>query len=359
MADVLSQTEVESLLSALDPVAKSQSSQVAAPARREELHTPIAVYDFKRPERVSKEQMRALQALHEGFSRELGANLSGMLRTIVEVKLISVDQLTYSEFVFSLENPTCFNLLHSGGLDGNIILDLNPSILFPIVDRLLGGGKQARPSTPGRPLTEIELRLVNRVTNLAIRGLETAWSNVCELDLKVSQVESNPQLVQIVPPNEVIVLISFEVMMGEARGIMNLCIPFNTIEPLASKLSSDTWSTYSRREADPRQKLNLEAGVSRAAVTLVVELARTSLKVSELASLAPGDVIMTDTDTEEGATVLLKDRPLFRAAPGTFRDLKAVRMTAPVTQPAETVAGRLRELGIEESDDSSAKTGSL
>ena len=95
MADVLSQTEVESLLSALDPVAKSQPSQVAAPARREELHTPIAVYDFKRPERVSKEQMRALQALHEGFSRELGANLSGMLRTIVEVKLISVDQLTY------------------------------------------------------------------------------------------------------------------------------------------------------------------------------------------------------------------------------------------------------------------------
>src|SRR5262245_35783416 len=131
MADVLSQSEVESLLAALDPA--TQQSEPAV-TRQDFGGAPITVYDFKRPERVSKEQMRAFHALHEGFSREFGAALSGMLRTIVEVKMISADQLTYSEFVFSLENPTCFNLLHSKGLDGNIILDLNPSIVYPIVD---------------------------------------------------------------------------------------------------------------------------------------------------------------------------------------------------------------------------------
>src|SRR5438067_716999 len=208
MADVLSQSEVESLLAALDPgSAAATHEEGEAP----ESTSQVSVYDFKRPERVSKEQMRTFQALHEGFSREFGAALSGMVRSIVECKLISVDQLTYSEFVFSLENPTCFNLLRAEPLEGHIILDLNPSIIFPIIDRLLGGGRAPSQNVPRRPLTEIELRLASRITDRAIEGLRNAWSSVCDLALKVTQVESNPQLVQIVPPNEVIVLISFEI----------------------------------------------------------------------------------------------------------------------------------------------------
>ncbi len=172
MGDVLSQSEVESLLAALDPGMQPQQNHGGS-SQRDDFNAQISVYDFKRPERVSKEQMRAFQALHDSFSREFGAALSGMLRAIVEVKLISVDQLTYSEFVFSLENPTCFNLLYSEGLEGHIILDLNPSIIFPIVDRLLGGGKQASHDVPQRPLTEIELQLVSRITKQAIQALET------------------------------------------------------------------------------------------------------------------------------------------------------------------------------------------
>ena len=292
MGDVLSQSEVESLLAALDP--GMQQPHQAPSMRREDFNTQISVYDFKRPERVSKEQMRAFQALHDSFSRELGASLSGMLRAIVEVKLISVDQLTYSEFVFSLENPTCFNLMYSEGLEGHIILDLNPSIIYPIVDRLLGGGKQAAQDFPQRPLTEIELQLVSRITKQAIVALENAWANVCQLKLKVSQIESNPQLVQIVPPNEVIVLISFELSMGEVRGIMNLCIPYNTIEPLSGKLSSDSWSAYSKKGVDARQMLNLETGLTHAAVELVVHLAKAKLTARELSQLAVGDVILTE-----------------------------------------------------------------
>ncbi len=148
VGDVLSQAEVESLLTAMDG---GSTKKLAPETRRAQLRPTslrprrprekVTPYDFKRPERVGKEQMRALQTLHEGFGRNFGAALSGLLRSIVEVKLTSVDQLTYSEFVFSLENPTCFNLLRAEPLEGNLILDINPSILYPIIDRLLGGGR--------------------------------------------------------------------------------------------------------------------------------------------------------------------------------------------------------------------------
>ena len=176
--------------------------------------------------------MRSLQTMHEGFGRNFGAALSALLRTIVEVKLTSVDQLTYSEFVFSLENPTCFNLINAEPLEGQLILDINLSLLFPIIDRLLGGGSDPTPPTR-RPLTEIELRLVSRITDLFCKEMKHAWENVLELNLSVDRVESNPQLVQIVPPNEVVVLISFELTLGDARGMMNLCIPFNSIERIS------------------------------------------------------------------------------------------------------------------------------
>ncbi len=349
MSDVLSQNEVESLLAALEPGAAQSSS--AEPAKRSGggLQS-ISVYDFKRPERVSKEQMRAFQALHEGFSREFGASLSSLMRSIVEVKLISVDQLTYSEFVFSLDNPTCFNLMQSKGLDGHLILDLNPAIVFPLMDRLLGGGKNQAGNPPQRPLTEIELRLVKRVTDLVIAALERAWANICKLELHVSQVESNPQLVQIVPPNEVIVLISFEVVMGEIRGIMNLCVPFNTIEPLIGKLSSDTWSTYSKRAIDPRQLLNLETGLSTASVEVVAEMGQTHVSAGDVTSLSVGDTIVTSRDQKLGVDVLVEGRPLFRAKPGTLKGKYSLRITERLQSHRDFIDQQLKESGVE--DDS-------
>jgi flagellar motor switch protein FliM len=338
MGDVLSQSEVESLLAALDQGSSELPSTQANNRSRDEFRSHITVYDFKRPERVSKEQMRAFQALHEGFSREFGASLSSMLRAIVEVKLISVDQLTYSEFVFSLENPTCFNLLWSEGLEGNFILDLSPSIIFPIVDRLLGGGKDGNSDYPSRPLTEIELHLASRITTLSIQALENAWDNICQLKLRVQQVESNPQLVQIVPPNEVIVLISFELTMGDVRGIMNLCIPFNTIEPLASKLSSDSWSAYQKKAIDPEQQRHLVDGVRQAPVEMVVHLASTSITARELAELEVGDVILTENDVRLGAQILVEGRPLFQAFPGTLKGKKAVRIGENLASPQEVLA---------------------
>ena len=289
----------------------------------------VVPYDFKRPDRVGKEQMRALQSLHEGFSRNFGVALSGLLRTIAEVKLTSVDQLTYSEFVFSLENPTCFNLIKAEPLEGHLILDINPSILYPVIDRLLGGGKETG-TVARRPLTEIELRLVSRITQLFLDEMRRAWEAVLALELRVEHVESNPQLMQIVPPNEVVVLISFEVTLGDVRGMINLCIPFNSIERISSKLAANNWVTYSAVVPTPESIDKIGRRLSGSVVELVVPLAESKLRTADLLGLRVGDIITTETDAGSALQVCVEGVPKFQARPGAHRGQKAIQIEGPI-----------------------------
>lgn len=322
--DVLSQDEVESLLTASATAAKKTTS--AAPSKPREKVTP---YDFMRPERVGKDQMRALQTLHEGFGRNFGAAMSALLRSIIEVKLTSVDQLTYSEFVYSLENPSCFNLLKADPLEGYLILDINPSILYPIIDRLLGGGKDSGPPAR-RPLTEIELRLVNRITTLFLEELHRAWENVINLELAVVRVESNPQLVQIVPPNEVVILVGFEIALGDTRGMMNLCIPFNAIEGIGSKLSANNWVSYGKKMATPESMARLGRNLHRSRVEVVARLADTRISTRELIGLRVGDIITTEHDSRSPMLISVQGRDKFRAFAGAYKGRKAIRVDEPL-----------------------------
>ncbi len=325
--DVLSQAEVESLLAAMETKAEeSQAPAVPSVAGRHgRSREKITPYDFKRPERVGKEQMRALQSLHEGFGRNYGAGLSALLRSIVEVKLTSVDQLTYSEFIFSLENPTCFNLLNAEPLEGNLILDINPSILYPIINRLLGGGKESG-TISRRPLTEIELRLVARVTELFLADLRKAWNHIMEIDFKVARVESNPQLVQIVPPNEVVVLISFELTLGDVRGMMNLCIPFNTIERISNKLTANSWVSYLKVSPTDQSIATLSQRLEGALVEMVVTLARSHITTTDLLGLRVGDIITTEQDTRSPLEVAVEGVAKYRAQVGAMKGRKAVQI---------------------------------
>ncbi len=335
MADeVLSQSEVESLLSTMEAGSTRASAPKQAVAKAQARYRErVLPYDFKRPERVGKEQMRALQSLHEGFGRNFGAELSALLRCIVEVKLTSVDQLTYSEFIFSLENPTCFNLLRAEPLEGNLILDINPSILYPIIDRLLGGGKEAG-TIARRPLTEIELRLMSRITQLFLNELRHAWENVLPLKLSVERVESNPQLVQIVPPNEVVILISFELVLGEIRGMMNMCIPFNAIERISGKLTSNNWATYGKGTSTLESMQQITRRIDRSVVDVVVTLAESKISTDELLGLRVGDIITTDKDVRQPLDVAVQGMTKFHAAPGAIKGKKAVQIEAVVHSPA-------------------------
>jgi len=348
--EVLSQEEVENLLNIMSMSGNKKDADpkpAANPKKAFPLgtsggatgwgHEKITPYDFKRPERVGKEQMKALQTLHEGFGRKFAAGLSAMLRTIVEVKLTSVDQLTYSEFIFSLDNPTCFNLLRAEPLEGNLILDINPSILYPMIDRMLGGGREPT-LTSRRPLTEIELRLVSRITNLFLREMKHAWENMLELELKVVQVESNPQLIQIVPPNEVVVLVCFEVTLIEVRGIINLCIPYNAIERISGKLASNSWVTYGRRQATPQSIEKISKSIRNMLVELKVKLGQTKIELNDLLHLRIGDVICTQKNVNTPLLVSVEGIPKYWAKPGAYKGYTAIQIEDIIADPTEIIA---------------------
>lgn len=285
----------------------------------------VVAYDFKRPERVGKEQMRAFQSLHEGFARNFGASLSALLRTIVEAKLISVDQLTYSEFVYSLEIPTCFNLLKPTPLEGNWILDISPALLYPIIDRMLGGAATPE-SALKRPLSEIEIRLTARITTAFLRDLTVAWANAVHLRVEVERIESNPQLVQIVPPNEVVILVSFELTMGKTRGMVNLCIPFNTIERIGSKLTNNSWIGYASSRSTDASQGQITNLIGESMTEVVVTLARSTLRATDLLNLQVGDIVSTEKDIREPLDVEVQGVVKFHAKAGALKGRKAIEL---------------------------------
>lgn len=332
MADVLDQSEVDALLAAVDsgamnsaPSADVASPQVFGGSGSTRPAIDVQTYDFKRPERVSKDQMRALEALHEGFGRNFGAALSGYLRTIIEVTVAHIEQLTYSEFIHSLPNPTCFNLLKAEQLDGQLCLEISPLIIYPVIDRLLGGSN-ADLFIPQRPLTQIEQRLVQRITDRATQHLSEAWSNLTPVTFSVHDFESNPQLVQIVPPNETVVVVGFELKMGNRAGTMSLCIPYNVIEPIMGVLASQNWFSYQRKTGQDDSLRKLTKNVTSAPVDLRAFLASTSIKLSELMSLAPGDIITTSKPANGEVIVQVEGRNKFTAKVGQYRGSKALRI---------------------------------
>lgn len=333
MADVLDQSEVDALLSAVDSgqVDDAINFDPTPTEPQKEAH----VYDFKRPERVSKDQMRALESLHESFARNFGASMSSFLRTIVEARVATIEQLTYSEFIHSLPNPTNFNLLKCDPLEGQMCLEISPLIIYPIIDRLLGGSTSEM-FIPQRPLTIIELRLIRKITDRALREMTEVWSSLVKVEFSLGEVESNPHLVQIVAPNEVVVVIGFELRMGARSGTMSLCIPFNVIEPVISKLATQGWLAYRRRQSDEDHSRSIAKSVGSAKLDIRVLLAECSMTMKELLELQPGDIIQTTKPVHEEILLRIEGKNKFAAHVGKHKQSRAVRITRKV-QPGDVL----------------------
>ncbi len=327
MADILDQSEVDALLNA---VSAGLPDTVEQPVGKISGGTPIpkdvAVYDFKRPERVSKDQMRALQSIHEGFARNFGAALSTFLRTIVETRVATIEQLTYSEFIHSLPSPTCFNLLTAKPLVGQLCLELSPLIVYPIVDRLLGG-TNTEIFIPQRPLTSIEMRLVNRIIERGLTNLAEAWSDAVEVEFEVSGTESNPHLVQIVAPNEVVVVIGFEIKIGARAGTMSICIPFNVIEPVIGKLATQTWLAYSRGTASKDEARFVTEHIRRSPLEVRAYLGEAKMTLGDLMALGRGDVIQLDKLSGEDFILRIKNQNKYAGRLGQMRGFRALQIT--------------------------------
>ena len=336
MADVLDQNEVDALLNAvaggeLESDSDAETTQGGVGKQPREVRT----YDFKRPERVSKDQVLAFEGLHERFARNFGAALSGYLRTIVEVKVRSTEQLTYAEFTYSLPSPTSFSLLSCAPLEGQICLEISPLIIYPIIDRMLGGSN-AELYIPQRPLTQIEMRLANRIIERALDALAEAWSNITDVKFKVVQHESNPQLVQIVAPNEVVIVIGFELKMGNRSGSMSLCIPFNVVEPVMHRLVSQDWFSYRKKGELEDNKERLIENIAEAKLKTRTFLGQTTIKVSELLALEVGDILKIPKEANSDLIMQIENKSKFAGRIGQFRGHKAFKITRRA-KPAEKI----------------------
>lgn len=333
MADeILDQAAMDALLDSVDETEATGTSpeiQVFSRFRRDRERVEIRDYDFKRPERISKDQMHALHTMHETFARNFGAAASGFLRQIVEIRVTNVEQLTYQEYISSLPVPTSFNLVKANPLSGPFCLEVSPLTVYPIIDRLLGGnGKEL--FIPQRPPTHIEQKLIQKLLHRAMQTLQEAWSTAAEITFELGEMESNPQLVQIVPPNEVVVAMSFEVRFGNRAGTMSLCIPSNTIEPILDRLSAQSWSVTSTRDDGVRWSDRITRELTAARLSVDAVLAETTMTVEELRGLEPGDLILTSKPASSPVVLNVEGRPKFLASIGRSRGARALRIVRPI-----------------------------
>ena len=295
MAKILSQEEVDALLkSHSKPGAKAAAAgggeRGASPsqAKKAQAQRKVTLYNFRRPDRVSREQMRSLHFMHDRFARNFSSSLSAYLRTITEVNLVSVEQLSYQEFLLSVPDPTCFNAISIKPLEGALALEVNPTLVFPIIDKMLGG--------PGEPLkllrtmTDIEQSIFDGILKLLLEDMREAWRGIVDLDFRIQARETSPQLIQIVAPNEVVLLVVFEVKMGPVSGMINLAIPSIILEPISTKFDQEMFTGYKKSSTFEEAKL-LMASLKRCSMEAAAEIRGTSLRMEEVLQLKAGDLI--------------------------------------------------------------------
>ena len=319
--DVLSQSEIDALLAGV------MSGDVDADTMKNDSGgKKVKVYDFKRPDKFSKDQIRTLYMLHESFARLLNTYLSTHLRTLVNVDVASVEQLTYQEFVQSMANPSVISVLGVPPLKGNIILEVGTEIAFAFIDRVFGGDGNTAVKT--RVLTEIEDAVMRRFVNTAMTHFKEAWANVATINPFLETTESNPQFTQIVPPSDMVVIVTIQMKVGEIEGMMNICIPYLVLEPIMSKLTTTFWvaSSISKDESED-QVAAIQAKLEKTLVPFVVEVGQVQISIREFLTLGFGDVLQLGTKVKEDFKCRIGKNTKFMCRPGTSGKKMAVQIT--------------------------------
>ncbi|NBI27370.1 flagellar motor switch protein FliM [Chengkuizengella marina] len=320
MVDILSQNEIDALLTAL-----SSGEMDAEELKKEESAKKIRAYDFKRAVRFSKDHIRSLSRIHENFARYLTTYFSAQLRTFMQIKVVQVEQLPYDEFIRSIPKTTILNIFEAEPLKGRMCLEVHPNIAYAMIDRLLGG-VGTNPSNV-TTLTEIETMVLERIFTRAFDSFKEAWKSVIDVTPKLTALETNPQFIQIVSPNETIALISMRTNIGDFSGMMNLCIPHVVIEPIMSRLSDHHWFISEKKtEKNPVEIEALQKRIHNTTLPVVAQLGNSSLSVHEFLNIVEGDVIKLDKSIQRGLTLSIGTKEKFIGRPGELNGKLAIKI---------------------------------
>ena len=327
MADILSQEEVDALLSAVSE--GDLQVDTAEPVSPEGAH--VARYDFKRPERVSKEEIRGFQTLSELLARDLSTALGASMRAVARVSVISVDQITYDEYVISISNPTSYNIIQFPPLDGNMLLEFSPSLIFPILDRMLGGRGES--ISEMRELTEIEQKLTVKIIEIVLDTLIKAWRHVEDFSWKLIAQENDPQIVQIVAGSEIILALRFELNVGDISGTMSFCLPAIVVEPILEKVGAE-YTFYGSRVQykDPENSKMIAEIIMRAGAAIEANMVGSRISVADLLKLQVGDIVRLDNSVadESSVTITVCGKPKFKAKQGRIGNKQAIQIISRV-----------------------------
>lgn len=325
MDEILSQNEIDVLLSAI-----SSGEMDAEELKKEEEEKKVRVYDFKRALRFSKDQIRSISRIHENYARLLTTFLSSQLRTYVHIEVTSVDQVPFEEFIRSISSLTVLNIYSMNPLKGNLVMEINPNIAYGLLDRILGG--QGTTVAKNNNLTEIEVLLLTQIFEKATSNLKDAWASLIEIDPVLEEFEENPQFIQMVSPNETVVIVSMAASIGETTGMINICIPHTLLEPVIPKLSAHYWMENITKERDEEAYSKLTENLRSTIVDVNAILGETNISINEFLDLANGDVLALNQQISEPLTMLVNNEAKFFVQPGEFKKKLAVQVLEEMTK---------------------------
>ena len=317
--EVLSQNEIDALLSAL-----TSGEMDADELKKEEEEKKVRVYDFKRALRFSKDQIRSIGRIHENYARLLTTFFSTQLRSYVDISVASVDQIPYEEFIRSVPEVTVLNVYSVAPLEGNIIMEVNPNIAYGLIDRILGGKGTSLNKVDS--FTEIETILLTQLFEKAVSSLEEAWSSIIKIDAILEDFEVNPQFLQMVAPNETVVVVTLNTTIGEASGMINICIPHIVLEPIIPKLSfryqmQSVQNKFDSETYEKNYKNLLHADVEGKAI-----LGETTISINQFLHLTKEDIISLNQSIEDPLLFKINDENKYYVQPGKYKNRYSVQV---------------------------------
>jgi flagellar motor switch protein FliM len=324
VADVLSQSEIDNLLAALS------AGELDVDQMQDEEEKKVKDYDFSRPTKFSKEHLRTLEIIFEHYGRLLSTNLPMYLRKNVQVSVSSSETVTFSEFSNALSNPVILGIINFAPLNGNIIIDLATNLGYAMIDRMLGGS--GVPLDKARDFSEIEMNILEKIMVMFTQLLREPWKNVVDVSPVLSRMETNPQFAQVIAPNDMIAIVTINIKIGDVEGLMNVCLPFFTLEDVMDKLNTKYWFSTMQENHDENYEDYIESLIRKVDIPIRAVLGRSSISVSDFVNLQVGDCIRLDQKVDNDMNVYVGNIRKFTALPGANGESYAVRVTSVVRE---------------------------